>query len=169
MIPLDEVTIKVPVVVGVGECQVVVRAQHRLHHGALEIKRITKKVRLKRAKVGCDKVVINGIVRKNVEFETEDHLIGSDKFDVPFECCIHVCGARKGDKIQLLDADVEVEEDQLKQPFPSRRLDEKLCVRVLIKVTRLAQVTVPATEVVAEGRVRQEIETEFDDDDDLDP
>lgn len=159
---MPPVTVKVPVVVGEGECQTVAQAEHSLSHPATEIKRVTKKVILKNAKVGDQKVVINAVVRKNVEYETQNHLIGSDKVEVPVSCCISVPGAMPGDEAQLLDAKVEVQEEIPGGGWPFKRLQEKLCVRIRIKVTRLAQVEVDATAITPEPVIVPVTETFFD-------
>lgn len=154
------ICIKVPKVVGKNECEVVAVGTFKLSHPADEIKRITKDVEVTKVTVGLGKALVNGIVRKNVEFERTDHLIGSDKFKLPFECCIDVPGAQPGDDFQVERATVVVEEDELfnddkdhhdkdcddDKDHGKKFLFEKVCVRVTLKVLRLVQITVQAEE-----------------------
>ncbi len=159
---MPEVTVKVPVVVGEGQCQTLAEVEHVRSHPALELERITKKVVLKHAKVGHQEVVIKGVVCKNVEYETDAHLIGSDKFEVPFSCCIEVPCAMPGDDVQLLDAFVEVEEDQPKCGWAFKRLKAKLCILIKIKVTRLSQVQLDASSVKPEPVIKPVTKNFFD-------
>lgn len=104
-------------------------------------------------------VLINGTVHKNVEHQDTDHLVASDKFDIFFDCCLDVPGARAGDEFHTQAAEVVVEEDVLElwprnDPKGKRGKDgegcppgfgwlfEKMRVRVRGKVTRDVQITV---------------------------
>lgn len=160
----NPICIKVPQVIGIGECQVVVVSDLNLSHRAVELKRVGKQVTVDTAVIANGKVLINGTVHKNVEYQDCDHHVDSDKFDIFFDCCLDVPGAEAGDDFQTEAAEVVVEEDQLEMhPRDEAKQDcnedddhkdrdkkgegycflfEKMCVHVRGKVTREVQITV---------------------------
>lgn len=138
---VQPICIEVPMVIGVGDCQVVVVSELRLSADATEIKRVTKTVRVDDYAIANGSVLIDGTVVKNVEYQRTDNLIGSDRFEVRFDCCMSVPGARSGDRFQVQLGRVCAERDEIVSA-PSNVLFEKLCVRVVGKVTRQVQITV---------------------------
>lgn len=140
-VDVQPLCIEVPMVVGVGECQVVVASKLRLSTDATEIKRVTKTVRVDDYAIANGSVLIDGTVIKNVEYQRTDNLIGSDRFEVPFDCCMKVPGARSGDRFKVQSGRVCAERDEIVSA-PSNDLFEKLCVRVAGTVTRQVQITV---------------------------
>jgi hypothetical protein len=135
------ICVKVPQVIGVGECQVVIVSTLTLSAAASEVKRVHKSVSIDDWAVDGGKVLVNGTVSKNVEYEREDHVVGSDRFQVRFDCCLDVPGACAGDRFILESGEVCVEKDELVSP-PSCSLFDKVCVHVAGKVTREVEVTI---------------------------
>ncbi len=134
--------VKIPVVVGTGECVVTKAVDLFLNEKATELKRVTKTTTITNFRVGAGEVLLDGIIHKNVEYETEEHVVGSDKFDVPFECCIPIPGAAAGDDVEIEVAEVTLEKDELVPCPPTKKVFEKVCVHVVIKVLRPTQLNV---------------------------
>ena len=146
----DPICIKVPAVIGTGEC-FVVTATTTMFTGSpppdeTAPKRVTKTVIVDNAFINCGRVLIDGHVHKNVEYQAVNGMLGSLKIDVPFNCCIGVAGALAGDFFQTEVAEVVVEEDVITLPGPGvtapPSLFEKMCVHVCGKVLRTVQITV---------------------------
>lgn len=161
--------IKVPEVVGRNSCQVLLECTvpFPCQYPAVEIKDVMKNVKDLFIKVCKNKVLINGILHKNINYKTfEDSM--KDKCDchyntfygdvkhvsveIPFNCFIEVPGAMPGDDYQIEFAGVEdcCEVDILEEPFcvPStnviayKKVKEKVIVKIDLKVLRYVQITV---------------------------
>lgn len=150
-------TIKVPVVVGHGCCQVLVVNEIPLDPPALEIEEIKKEVVVDHCSVVSDRVIINGTLHKNIVYKT---LEDCDEFDgiprrcgelrhctvtIPFSCFIEVPGACPGDHCQVEKAAVEGESDQLLDETNQETyetLEEKAIVVIDVKVTREQQICI---------------------------
>ena len=166
-------TIKVPVVIGENFCQVLVVTEIPLDPPALTIKDIDKEVKVTNCKVIQDKVIVNGILHKNINYKTLDeckrtdehemedrhhlkddfHLVCGDvrhcSVDIPFHCFVEVPGAEEDMDCQIEAAFVEGEKDELICPTKKdtfKVLKEKAIVRVDVKVTETRQLCVNATE-----------------------
>ena len=125
-----------------------------------------KEVRNLIVKVCKNKVIINGILHKNINYKTfedslkdkcdcaQDTFFGSVKhlsLNIPFSCFIEVPGARCGDDYQIEFAGVEddCEIDILEDPVTIgehvtgyKKLREKVIVKIDLKVLRHVQITV---------------------------
>ena len=164
-----EKCIKVPEVIGRYSCQTLVECVIPFpeQYPAVEIKDIHKEVRDLIVHVCKNKVLINGILHKNINYKTfegkSDFYYCYQKYDsyygdvrhvavnIPFACFIEVPGARPGDDYQIEYADVEdtCELDILEDPCQSKgtvkeykKLREKVIVKVDLKVLREVQITV---------------------------
>jgi len=150
-------TIKVPVVIGEGCCQVLVVNEIPLDPAALEIESIDKTVTVDHCAVVPDRVIINGTLRKNIVYKTlEDEDVVDDiprqcgqlrhcTVEIPFSCFIEVCGAKPGDDCQIERAEVEGESDELIEETDEgtfEALMEKAIVVIEVKVTREKQIDV---------------------------
>jgi len=149
--------IKVPVVINTGSAQILVVTEIPLTPPAFEIKDIDKEVIVEQCKAITDKVIINGILRKNINFKTFE---SEDTFDnvsrvcgdvrhctveIPFSLYIDVPGAMEGDDCQIEDAFVEGEKDELLNPTEQGTFEtllEKAVVKIEVKVTRTDQIDV---------------------------
>ncbi|MCX8131802.1 MAG: DUF3794 domain-containing protein [Clostridia bacterium] len=161
--------IKVPEVIGRNDCQVLLECviPFPCNYPAVEIKDIMKEVRNLFIKVCKNKVLINGILHKNINYKTfEDYYkdkcdcsydtyYGSVKHigvDIPFSCFIEVPGARPGDDYQVEFAGVEddCEVDILEDPIrvcdggviAYKKVREKVIVKIDLKVLRHVQITI---------------------------
>lgn len=166
----EKICIKVPEVIGRNRCQTLVESviPFPSRYPAVEIKDIHKEVRNLIVHVCKDKVLINGILHKNINYKTfegnMDYGLCDDKYDsfygsvrhvavnIPFACFIEIPGAQPGDDYQIEFAGVEecCEVDILEEPFPVsklnvlayKRLREKEIVKIDIKVLRPVQITI---------------------------
>lgn len=163
--------IKVPEVIGRNTTQILVECviPFPAQFPALEIKDITKEVRNLVVHVCKNKVLINGILHKNINYKTfegeskfECNCSKSDTFfgsvrhvgvNIPFAGFIEIPGARPGDEFQVEFAGVEdgCELDILEEPIPVSQqchinafkvLREKVIILIDIKVLRHIQITV---------------------------
>lgn len=109
------ICVVVPRVIGVGECQAVIVDKLHLSYPATEIKRTTKEVEVERALIRNGKVLVDGLVTTNVEYQTTFNLVASDEFHVHFQCCLDVENARGGDTFRTDRLEIVVEEDRLRR------------------------------------------------------
>jgi hypothetical protein len=164
-----EKCIKVPEVIGRNSCQVLVECVIPFpeQYPAVEIKDIQKEVRDLIVHVCKNKVLINGILHKNVNYKTyegnSDFYYCYQKYDsyygdvrhvaanIPFACFIEIPGACPGDDFQIEFADVEdtCEVDILEDPCSEKghvkeykKLREKVIIKIDLKVLRHVQITV---------------------------
>jgi hypothetical protein len=160
-----QVLIKVPVVVGIGDCQALVVTKIPLHPPAFEIKDIDKKVIVDQCHVVKNKVIINATLYKNINYKTFGH---KDEFDgnervcgdlrhctvrIPFACFIEIPGAKEGQDCQIECAEVEGEKDELldeNKDCTYSTLLEKTIVKIVAKVTYTDQIWIdPAMKAIA--------------------
>lgn len=145
--------IQVPVVVGIGSCQVPVNCQVSLAGNAIEIDHIQKSVEILPAasKVIDGEVIIDGILHKDVVYKKKVNQTACGPLryclvDTPFHCLVTVPYARKGDDLQVESVGVVGELNRLDPPTcrdPGRTpLREKDVVRLVVLVTRTRQMTV---------------------------
>lgn len=156
--------IKVPEVIGRNSTQVLIESVICFpeHFPAVEIKDIIKKVKNLSVHVCKNKVLINGVLHKNINYKTFEGEIKCGKLesffgdvkhigvDMPFATYIDVPGAKPGDKYQIEFAGVEdgCEVDILEDPVPKcsvkayKKLREKVIVKIDLKVLREVQITV---------------------------
>ncbi|WP_024832298.1 DUF3794 domain-containing protein [Ruminiclostridium josui] len=166
---LSEKCIMVPEVIGRNICQTLVECVVPFpeQYPAVEIKDIQKEIRDIIVHVCKNKVLINGILHKNINYKTyegkSDFYYACQRYDsfygdvrhvavnIPFACFIEIPGARPGDDYEIEYADVEdsCEIDILEDPIwqkgavtQYRKLREKVIVKIDIKVLRNVQITV---------------------------
>lgn len=161
---LKKKCIKVPEVVGRNSSQVLIESVISFPElfPAVEVKDITKEVKSLLVHVCKNKVLINGVLHKNINYKTFEGEMKCGKLDtffgdvrhvgvdIPFATYIDVPGAKPGDKYQVEFAGVEdgCEIDILEDPIPKcsvkayKKLREKVVVKVDIKVLREVQITV---------------------------
>ena len=166
----NRMCVKVPEVIGKNYCQVLLETEIPFAPGypAMEIKDILKEVKELIFSVCTDKVLVNGILHKNINYKTYENACkikcNCDDIDViygnlkhvsvnlPFSSYIDIPGARQGDSVEVEFAGVEdcCELDMLKDPYfvkgcetpVYKKLKEKVIVKVEVKVLRPVQITV---------------------------
>lgn len=152
--PDPAVCIKVPQVIGRSDCKVLVVTDIPLDPPAFEVKDIDKEVIIDQCHVDTDCVIINGRLRKNINYKTKkdcDWIDGIERVCgdvrhctvfIPFDCFIEIEGAREDDECQVEEKEVTCEKEELRRE--GSILHEKAVVRVDVKVLRETQMTVNA-------------------------
>lgn len=169
-----KICIKVPEVIGRNDTEILVEAVIPFppESPAVEIKDVQKEVRDIKIFICKNKVLINGVLHKNINFKTfEEHLENVCKCEditgffgdvrhvavnIPFAGFIEVPGARAGDDFQVEFAGVEdmCEVDILEDPVilskenivAFKKVREKVIVKIDVKVLREVQITVKPEE-----------------------
>lgn len=156
--------IRVPEIVGRNSSQVLIESVIPFPElfPAVEIKDIKKEVKSLLVHVCKNKVLINGVLHKNINYKTFEGGMKCGKLDtfygdvrhvgvdIPFATYIDMPGAKPGDKYQIEFAGVEddCEIDILEDPIPKcsvkayKKLREKVIVKIDIKVLREVQIMV---------------------------
>lgn len=165
----QEVQVEVPVLVGSGQARSLVCTTIPLPSPALEVKDIRKKVIIDSCTVIPDRVIIDGRLRKDLNFKTltagtvpprpgvftacsgivntASGAVLHTTVDVAFNLFITIPGARPGDTCTVLQAVVEGESEEPANVTTSgtfTTLVDKSLVLVCAKVTRPGVVTVAA-------------------------
>lgn len=148
------ICIKAPAVIALADCEETLTIQPFRLKKFVELKRNTKEVKVEQTEVGSGKVLIHARLIKNVEYERQDGLVGSRRFEIPFICCVDVPGAFEGDWVQIESAEVVLQKDFFGIPprdlFPEavdifEKFWEMDCIRIIFKVLRDVQITVDTT------------------------
>ncbi|MGE5674843.1 MAG: DUF3794 domain-containing protein [Mycobacterium leprae] len=160
--PPQKHVIQVPVIVNRNEAQVLVVTEIPLTPPAFKIDEIQKLIEIDDCATGCDKVIINGRLIKNVTFKTkkehdkchEMHRVCGDvrhcTVEIPWHMFIDVKGAKPGDICEVEDAIVAAEFDKLidkncDETF--NKLLEKVVIKVRAKVVRTRHIWIDGHDV----------------------
>ncbi|HEY3368992.1 MAG TPA: DUF3794 domain-containing protein [Symbiobacteriaceae bacterium] len=164
--------IQVPVVVNSNTAQVLVVTEIPLSPPAFKIDEIQKLIEIDDCTTGCDKVIINGRLIKNITFKTakerdchhEMYRVCGDvrhcTVEIPFHLFVEIKGAKPGDKCEVEDAIIAAEFDKLIDPCEDgtfNKLLEKVVIKVRAKVVRTRHLKVDAQDVTP-PKLRCEIE-----------
>ena len=136
----DDFLIKVAEVVGENTRQILLENQVQLPVPAIKIKEINASVRDLKTTIINNKVIIQGIVHKQIFFVDEDNVERHLGEDVPFSTFIEVPGAAPG-----MDADINPVIEFVKPELdpPSDLLTQKVVIEFFVKVTQPTQISVP--------------------------
>lgn len=160
--------IQVPVIIQRAETQFLVYDQTnvaQLSPPVWRIKDIEKEVIITDITVGEGKVILNGYIDKNINYKVKADFVDDIIVDgplqhhtsqVPFQEFIEVPCAMEGDHCEILDAFVEAEADNLINPAPVppnppntfQTVEEKMVVRIIVKITRIDELRVEADPVI---------------------
>lgn len=148
------VCIKAPAVIALADCEKTVTIEPFRLKKFVELNRNTKEIEVEQTEVGNGKVLIQARLIKNVEYERQDGLVGSRRFEIPFTCCVDVPGAFEGDRVEIESAEVVLQKEFFGIPprdvFPDafdifEKFWETDCIRITFKVLRDVQITVDTT------------------------
>lgn len=183
----EPVCIGAPVVSGIGETEVLERIVldlSELEAGAeavgllpegfegsvAEVVALSKKVTITECEVFTNKVLVNGILHKDLLFKFVPDTVAADAstalltgndcsvtfadtvdlvIDCPFGACIPVVGACPGDKCEVILACVDAEKDLLIDTDSdgiAEQFEEKVCILIRVKTIRQQLVTVQPVE-----------------------
>ncbi len=137
--------IKVPQVIGEDTKQVLVENELSLDQPAIKIKEVLAEVLNLQTIVISDKVIIQGVIHKQIFYIGADNIEYHQAEDVPFSTFIDIQGARQG-----MDADVMPVIEYLHPEFSELGdlLHQKIILDIFVKVTEKVQLQVRPVEIV---------------------
>jgi len=130
--------LKLDTVVGEDTKQLLVENTITLSQPAIKIREIVAKIERLMAEVIEDKVIIQGVVHKQIFFINEDNLEIHQSEDVPFSTFVDIPGAVPGMDVRIKP----IIETVLFELLDSTTLRQKVVVELFIKVTESQQLQV---------------------------
>lgn len=156
--------IRAEVVIGENTRQLLVERNVTLSIPAIKVRNITATVRDLTTDVIADKVVIQGVLHKQIFFVGEDNIVHHQAEDIPFSTFVDVPGAEPGMNVQV-DPVIETIIFSLLSPTV---VHQKVVIEFFVKVTEVRQINVvtgngPLTRVdqVVGENTRQELFENF--------
>ncbi len=168
--PVGVELIKAPIVVGEDTLQEMQVNDLELEIPAIKIRHITTSFVDVTTEVIQDKVILQGIIHKQVFFVGEDEVVHHQSEDIPFSTFLEIPGAEPGMEVQV---DFETPHVEAQLIDEGQILHQKIVFEVFIKVTQIEQIFVETGEgpvflidrVTGENQVQELIESELE----LDP
>jgi ribosome biogenesis SPOUT family RNA methylase Rps3 len=130
--------IRAEVVIGENTRQLLVERNVTLTIPAIKVRNITAKVVNITTDVIADKVVVQGVLHKQIFFVGEDNIVHHQAEDIPFSTFIDVPGAEPGMNVQV-DPVVETVIFHLLSPT---LLHQKVVLEFFVKITETRQLNV---------------------------
>lgn len=135
-ISMNSRLIKVDFVVGENNVQVLRETMITLPRPAIKIRNIIATVTDLAAEVIPDKVIIQGIIHKQIFFVDADNVVRHEAEDVPFSTFVEIAGADQGMNVQVIPT---VEHISFRLLTPTL-LEQKVVLEIFVKVTQTLQV-----------------------------
>ena len=146
-----------PMVVGIGQAQVLVVTEIPLTPPAFKVKHIVKDFQDVTCVAITNKVIVTGTLVKDINFKTferRDVFNGIPRVcgdlrhcdvEIPFSLFVEIPGTREGDRCEVINVEVEGEIDEPRDYLPDncrvfRTLLERTVIRVVVRVTRVKDV-----------------------------
>jgi ribosome biogenesis SPOUT family RNA methylase Rps3 len=130
--------IRAEVVIGENTRQLLVEQNVTLTIPAIKVRNINAKVVDITTDVIADKVVIQGVLHKQIFFVAEDNIVHHQAEDIPFSTFVDVPGAEPGMNVQI-DTVIETVIFSL---LTSRIVHQKVVIEFFVKVTETRQLNV---------------------------
>lgn len=130
--------LKLETVTGENTTQILVENVFTLPIPTIKIREIVASIRDVTTEVISDKVIIQGILHKQIFFIGEDNLEHHQAEDVPFSTFLDIIGATKGMNVRV-DAQIETILFELES---STTLRQKVVIEFFVKVTETQQLLV---------------------------
>ncbi|HEX3009732.1 MAG TPA: DUF3794 domain-containing protein [Bacteroidales bacterium] len=130
--------IRAEVVIGENTKQLLLERNVTLNIPAIKVRNINAEVRELTADVIADKVVIQGILHKQIFFVGEDNIVHHQAEDIAFSTFVDVPGAEPGMNVQL----TPIIETIIFNLLSSRILHQKVVIEFFVKVTETRQLNV---------------------------
>lgn len=154
--------VRAEVVIGEGTKQLLVETNVTLVRPAIKIRNITAEVRNLTTELIQDKVIIQGVLHKQIFFVGEDNVVHHQAEDVPFSTFIDIFGAEPGMNVQVHP----VIETILFSLITPTLLHQKVVVEFFVKITESNQLNlvegtgplVRLDQVIGEGTKQELIE-----------
>lgn len=154
--------VRAEVVIGEGTKQLLIETNVTLERAAIKIRNITAEIRNLTTELIQDKIIIQGILHKQIFFVGEDNIVHHQAEDVPFSTFIDIFGTEPGMNVQVHP----VIETILFSLIRPTLLHQKVVVEIFVKVTESNQLNlvegagplVRLDQVIGEGTKQELIE-----------
>jgi hypothetical protein len=154
--------VRAEVVIGEGTKQLLIETNVTLERAAIKIRNITAEIRNLTTELIQDKIIIQGILHKQIFFVGEDNIVHHQAEDVPFSTFIDIFGTEPGMNVQVHP----VIETILFSLIRPSILHQKVVVEIFVKVTESNQLNlvegagplVRLDQVIGEGTKQELIE-----------
>lgn len=130
--------IRAEVVIGEATKQLLVENNFTLSQPAIKIRNITAELRNLTTELIIDKVIIQGILHKQIFFVGEDNIVHHQSEDVPFSTFLDIFGAEPGMNVQVHPT-IETVLFNLLTPT---LLHQKVVIEFFVKVTESTQLNI---------------------------
>lgn len=137
-ITLMDPLVRAEVVIGEATKQLLVENNFTLSQPAIKIRNITAEIRNLTTEIIIDKVIIQGILHKQIFFVGEDNIVHHQSEDVPFSTFLDIFGAEPGMNVQIHPT-IETVLFNLLTPT---LLHQKVVIEFFVKVTESTQLNI---------------------------
>ncbi|AZR74519.1 hypothetical protein BBF96_14670 [Anoxybacter fermentans] len=136
----EDILLKVPEVINENVRQILLENTVQLPVPAIEIKEINATVIDVQSTIINDKVIIHGVVHKQIFFIDEDNIERHLAVDIPFSTFVEVPGAKPGMKADISPV-IEFIKPEL--VAPSDILNQRIVIEIFVRVTQSTQISIP--------------------------
>lgn len=133
-----EPLVRAEVVIGEATRQILVETNVTLNQCAIKVRNITAEIRELSAELILDKVIIQGVLHKQIFFVGEDNIVHHQAEDVPFSTFVEVAGAEPGHNVQIHP----IIETVIFTLLNCTLLHQKVVIEFFIKVTETRQLNI---------------------------
>lgn len=155
--------VRAEVVIGEATRQLLVENTFTLSQPAIKVRNITAEIRDLTTEIIVDKVIIQGILHKQIFFVGEDNIVHHQSEDIPFSTFVDIFGAEPGMNVQVHPT-IETILFNLITPT---LLHQKVVIEFFVKVTESTQLNilegtgplVRVDQVIGEGTKQELIES----------
>lgn len=139
LVPGPDVLLKIPEVIGESVKQILLENSVQLPVTAIKIKEIVPSIKRIHTTINKNKVIIQGILHKQIFFIDTENIERHLGEDVPFSTFVEIPGAKLG-----MDADIApiIEFVKPELDAPGDMLIQKVVIEFFVKVTQTVQISV---------------------------
>lgn len=130
--------VRAEVVIGEATRQLLVETNVTLAQPAIKVRNITAQIRDLTTDIILDKVIIQGVLHKQIFFVGEDNIVHHQAEDVPFSTFLDVAGAEPGHNVQVHP----IIETVIFTLLTSTLLHQKVVIEFFVKVTETRQLNI---------------------------
>lgn len=130
--------VRAEVVIGEATRQLLVETNVTLAQPAIKVRNITAEIRELTTDLILDKVIIQGVLHKQIFFVGEDNIVHHQAEDVPFSTFLDVAGAEPGHNVQVHP----IIETVIFTLLTPTLLHQKVVIEFFVKVTETRQLNI---------------------------
>ncbi len=130
--------VRAEVVIGEATRQILVETNVTLSQPAIKVRNITAEIRELTTELILDKVIIQGILHKQIFFVGEDNIVHHQSEEVPFSTFVEVPGAEPGHNVQIHP----IIETVIFTLLTTTLLHQKVVIEFFVKVTETRQLNI---------------------------